>query len=140
MGSESAITSVFNTAAGTHLRDVWTFDRESETCLFMREDVRALTDDQDLRPFIDNERYGYITRLTYEALAHATYQYTVRGFDGFETFRTFLQTEDGEVVGVMASVDATTDVDYSALYEDLVGLAGYSHAEWNVGSDPGLVD
>ncbi len=34
----------------------------------------------DISQFIDNERFGYVTRDTYETLYYADYGYTVRGW------------------------------------------------------------
>ena len=89
---------------GESLRDVWLFDQWTYERLYVREDVAARTDDLDPEGFIDNERYGYVTRDTYETLYHAEFTYTVRGFSEFEQFRTFLEDADHRI-GLYAGFD-----------------------------------
>ncbi|WP_255149941.1 DUF7522 family protein [Halorarius halobius] len=122
-------TAVFREFAGTGLRDVWSFDVESERCLYIRRDVAERLEGHDPARYIDNERYGFITRHTYDDLTYADYEYTVRGFDEFTTFRTFF---DG--FGVLASVDADADIAFDALYETL------RNTEYAHGDDTGLID
>ena len=119
---------------GPSLRDVWTFDREGQECLYAREDVSEHLDGEDNDPgeFIDNERYGYITRLTYEQLTYTGYEYTVRGFTGFETFRTFLDDGSESPVGVLVSIDRASQVQFSELFSELLDVPGYGEPEWEV--------
>lgn len=112
-GCESFL-DLFEAFAGDTLRDVWVFDEDGEECLLLRDDVAQRLDGHDPERYIDNERYGFITRSTYDDLTYASYQYTVRGFDEFTTFRTFL----GEF-GVLASVDRGPDHDFSQLFDRL---------------------
>lgn len=101
--------------AGDALRDCWVIDLEGETLLYIRDDVAERVEAFDPGPYIDNERYGFITRDVYEDLSYAHYQYTVRGFDEFEQFRTF---PGAEPVGVLVSVDRTGErYDFGALYD-----------------------
>jgi hypothetical protein len=86
------------------LRDVWLFDQWTHERLFVRDDVAERLADVDVKGFVDNERYGYVTRDTYEAIWYSEYRYTVRGFESFEQFRTFL-AEDGMRIGFLASFD-----------------------------------
>ncbi|WP_255196318.1 DUF7522 family protein [Halorarius litoreus] len=109
-----AFVAIFREFAGDALRDVWTFDADGERCLYIREDVADSLDGHDPEQYIDNERYGYITRRTYNDLTYAEYQYTVRGFDEFSTFRTFI-----EDVGVLASVDRGKTHDFGELFDRL---------------------
>lgn len=106
--------------AGDALRDCWVIDLDGETCLYIRDDVAERVEAFDPEPYIDNERYGFITRDVYEDLSYAHYQYTVRGFDEFEQFRTFPGTEP---VGVLVSVDRIGEpYDFGALYDAIVGV------------------
>ena len=66
------------------LRDVWLFDQWTHERLFVRDDVAERLADVDVKGFVDNERYGYVTRDTYEAIWYSEYRYTVRGFESFE--------------------------------------------------------
>jgi hypothetical protein len=119
---------------GSSLRDVWTFDREGQECLYARDDVteHLAAEDHDPGEFIDNERYGHITRLTYEQLTYTGYEYTVRGFMEFETFRTFLDDGSESPVGVLVSIDRASQVQFSELFSELLDVPGYGEPEWEV--------
>jgi hypothetical protein len=107
---------------GESLRDVWLFDQWTHQQLYAREDVSAALADLDVEAFVDNERYGYVTRDTYETLYYAEYAYTVRGFDSFEQFRTFL-ADDETRVGVLASFDRRDGgYDWGALHEAVLAV------------------
>ncbi|WP_435195197.1 DUF7522 family protein [Natronomonas sp. EA1] len=125
--SRTSFLDLFRGFAGDALRDVWVFDKEGEACVYLREDVADQLEGHDPTTYIDNERYGFITRQTYEALTYTEYQYTVRGFGEFEQFRTFLPGVDG-YFGVLASVDPDHNHDYGALYRRLLGETGYEYA------------
>ncbi|SEP25781.1 hypothetical protein SAMN04487948_1282 [Halogranum amylolyticum] len=99
-----ALVATFRSFGEGALRDVWVFDQWTHQKLYSRDDVEDRLDNCDVAGFIDNERYGYITRDTYESLYYADYKYTVRGFSSFELFRTFFADDDGRV-GVIASFD-----------------------------------
>ncbi|WP_416841184.1 hypothetical protein [Haloferax sp. DFSO52] len=103
------------------LRDLWVFDRHGYEHLYIREDVADAIDSVDVAKFIDNERFGYITRDTYEALYYADYGYTVRGFDTFEQFRTFVGERP---VGMFAGFDrGSAGRDFSVLNDQLQAMA-----------------
>lgn len=105
---------------GDALRDVWVFDTSAHRSLYLREDVAAELEPLEVERYIDNERYGYLSRETYESLHYATYEYTVRGFDEFEQFRTFLFGDD-VMVGLFASFDReAVPCDYGVLYDAVV--------------------
>lgn len=113
---------------GTGLRDLHVFTTESHEALYLRDDVEENLANVSLDKYIDNERYGYVTRETYQDLHYTEYRYTVRGFGGFEQFRTFLGPEND--LGVLASFDQGTEHEgWLALQERLeavvsdVGLA-----------------
>ena len=109
------LLAVFREFGGDALRDVWLFDERTFERVYVRSDVaEAISDaDLDVERFVDNERYGFVTRQTYESLYYADYGYTVRGLSTFEIFRTFL---GGELVGVFASFDRSEDgYDYGRL-------------------------
>ncbi|RDI70234.1 DUF7522 family protein [Halopelagius longus] len=117
------LVSVFEQFAGDALRDVWAFDERDFDELYVRPDVaeRLESDGLDVARFVDNERYGFVTRQTYESLYYADYGYTVRGLSAFEQFRTFLGDEP---VGVFASFDPADDCyDYAALHESIQSVA-----------------
>lgn len=103
-GVETALVSAFSGFGGEALRDVWLFDESEFKSLYLRDDVGEKLASVDVPKFIDNERYGFVTRDTYDQLYYASYRYTVRGFDDFEQFRTFVGSEDSHL-GVFASFD-----------------------------------
>ena len=113
-GTETLVT-VLRDAGGESLRDAWAFDETGYESVYLREDVAERVERIDVDRYIDNERYGYVTRETYESLHYTEYSYTVRGFEDFVQFRTFLETGDGNRVGVMASFDADANPDFRAL-------------------------
>jgi hypothetical protein len=114
-----ALVATFRSFGEDALRDVWLFDQWTHQKLYVREDVDARLDDLDVAGFIDNERYGYITRDTYEALYYADYDYTVRGFSTFELFRSFFADDEGRV-GVIAGFDRREGgYDFPALSTEL---------------------
>ncbi|WP_336359242.1 DUF7522 family protein [Haladaptatus sp. ZSTT2] len=105
------------------LRDIWLFNPTRYEALYIRDDVEANIEDINVNNFVDNERYGYITRDTYNALSHATYQYSVHGFDEFEQFRTFFGEETTDS-GVFISLDAHNGAyDFGDLYDKLMAYA-----------------
>ncbi|WP_276300974.1 DUF7522 family protein [Halorussus lipolyticus] len=113
--AKPALVEAFSTFGSDALRDVWLFDQRDHEELYLRDDVGEKIADVDVPRFVDNERYGYVTRDTYADLYYADYGYTVRGFDGFEQFRTFLADGD-EKVGVFGSFDHREGgYDFSAL-------------------------
>lgn len=105
------------------LRDIWLFNPTRYEALYLRDDVEASIEDINVNNFVDNERYGYITRDTYNALSHATYQYSVHGFDEFEQFRAFLGEKTTDP-GVFISLDAHNGAyDFGELYNHLIEFA-----------------
>lgn len=117
--AKDALVDVFSAFGDDALRDVWLFDQDDHEAMYLREDVERKVADLDVPVFVDNERYGYITRDTYGNLYYATYEYTVRGFDEFEQFRTFLATDDVKV-GVFASFDCRDGgYDFGELHESI---------------------
>ncbi|NEU56880.1 hypothetical protein [Halorussus sp. MSC15.2] len=118
----SALVEAFSTFGSDGLRDVWLFDQNAHEGLYVREDVERKITDLDVPRFVDNERYGYVTRDTYGDLYYASYAYTVRGFDEFEQFRTFLGDGD-ERVGVFASFDRRKGgYDFGALHDEIAAV------------------
>lgn len=117
------LLSVFREFGGETLRDVWLFDERTFEKVYVRPDVAdAIADgDLDVERFVDNERYGFVTRQTYESLYYADYGYTVRGLSTFEQFRTFFC---GQPIGVFASFDLSEDgYDYRRLNDSVQSLA-----------------
>lgn len=102
--AKTAILEAVREFGGDALRDLWVFDTEGHEALFLRPDVAAKVEDVDVESHIDNERFGYVTRDTYNQLYYAEYAYTIRGFDRYEQYRTFVGT-DGLRVGLFASFD-----------------------------------
>lgn len=126
-GSETkeALVSAFAAFGGDYLRDIWLFDQSDFEVLFLRGDVADKLEAVDVAKFIDNERFGFITRDTYDQLYYASYQYTIRGFDEFEQFRMFF--DDDRHVGMFASLDRRPGGhDYESLYRHVTDIAaGY---------------
>lgn len=121
---KEALVEAFQTFGDAALRDVWLFDQSAHESLYLRTDVERKIADVDVAKFVDNERYGFVTRDTYADLHYTTYEYTVRGFDGYEQFRTFL-SDDDEKIGVFASFDHRDGgYDFGVLYEDLIAVVG----------------
>lgn len=117
---KDVLVGTFRSFGGDDLRDVWLFDQTGHESLFVREDVASNLEDVDVSRYVENERYGYITRDTYSMLHYATYEYTVRGFDEYEQFRTFLQNGEKAKVGIFASFDQMNGGrDYAALQGQL---------------------
>ncbi|WP_411963677.1 hypothetical protein [Haloferax sp. YSMS24] len=117
----SRIVDTVRAFAGDALRDLWVFDRHGYEHLYLREDVADAIDSVDVAKFIDNERFGYVTRDTYEALYYAEYGYTVRGFDEFEQFRTFVGDHP---VGMLAGFDrGPAGRDFATLNDQLQVVA-----------------
>ncbi|WP_435178857.1 DUF7522 family protein [Halorussus sp. AFM4] len=115
--AKAALVDAFSIFEGDALRDVWLFDQRDHEELYVREDVCDKITDVDVSRYVDNERYGYVTRDTYSDLHYASYEYTVRGFDGYEQFRTFLDCADARV-GVFASFDRREGgYDFGALHD-----------------------
>ncbi|MGM0591706.1 MAG: DUF7522 family protein [Halobacteriota archaeon] len=113
------LVATFLDFGGDSLRTVWVFDQTTHERLYVREDVSASMGNDRVRKFVDNERYGYITRSTYESLYDCDYSFTVRGFDSFELFRTFIAT-DAKAVGVFAGFDAIEDgYDFGSLNREI---------------------
>jgi len=120
--AKRALVETFSTFGSDALRDVWLFDQQTHERLYVRDDVARKIADLDVPRFVDNERYGYVTRDTYSDLYYTDYAYTVRGFDGFEQFRTFLCEEDRRV-GVFGSFDRREGgYDFGALNDALADV------------------
>lgn len=116
------LVTALRDADGDSLRDAWLFDQQDHESVYVRDDVSERITDVDVEQYIDNERYGYITRSTYESLHYTDYEYTVRGFDEFLQYRTFLSTGEDRI-GLMASYDAEADIDFRPLTARLVEIA-----------------
>jgi hypothetical protein len=116
------LVATFREFGGADLRDVWLFDQWVHERLFVREDVAATLVDVDVVSCVDNERYGFVTRDTYEQLYSSDYEYTVRTLSTFKQFRTFLD-DDGDRVGVFASFDRSeSHRDFDALADAVADL------------------
>lgn len=119
---KAALVDALCDALGDNLRDVWVLDQRSQEPLYLREDVAEKINDVDVEKHLDNERYGFVTRQTYNLLHYSEFRYTHRGFDTWELFRTFIAT-DGDQVGVIVGVDADgTNYDFSALTDTIHDL------------------
>lgn len=119
---KAALVEAFSAFGSDALRDVWLFDQHDHEALYLRDDVAQKIADIDVPRFVDNERYGYVTRDTYSDLYYTDYDYTVRGFDGFEQFRTFLADGD-EKIGVFSSFDCRVGgYDFGALSDAISGV------------------
>jgi hypothetical protein len=120
--AKQALVETFSTFGGDALRDAWLFDQSDHEALFLRADVERKIADIDVTTFVDNERYGYVTRDTYSDLYYTDYRYTVRGFDDFEQFRTFLADDEAKV-GVFSSLDRRDGgYDFGALQADIADV------------------
>jgi|GEM_PF-634273 len=118
---KAALVTTLREFAGAALRDVHVFTRDGHEALYLRDDVAENLEDVDVARYIDNERYGYVTRSTYEGLHYATYEFTVRGFESFYQVRTFLGEADR--LGVLISIDrAAGGVDFAALQDRLADV------------------
>jgi len=116
----SQVIAVCRDHGGDRLRDVWIFDADRHTSLFVRDDVASTIDEIDVVRYVDAERYGYVTRDTYGELHHAEYRHTVRGFDEYDQYRTFLE-EGSDRIGLLASFDCGSGpCDYQALTSALI--------------------
>ncbi|AHG03969.1 hypothetical protein HALDL1_10420 [Halobacterium sp. DL1] len=112
--AKSALVSTLQAELGENLRDVWVLDERTQESLYLRADVAERVSDIDVEKFLDNERYGFVTRQTYNLLHYSDFRYTHRGFDTWELFRTFVGDETQ--VGVVVGVDSDgTNYDFGAL-------------------------
>lgn len=130
------IVATMRSFGGEALRDVWVFDQWTHEKLYARDDVDARLNTLDVAGFIDNERYGYIARGTYESLCYADYDYTVRGFSSFELFRTFLSNDNAHI-GIIASFDRRNGgYDFGTFSKEIKSaLDGYSVSEFTPTDD-----
>ncbi|KTG08372.1 hypothetical protein AUR64_19260 [Haloprofundus marisrubri] len=114
---------------GESLRDVWLFDQWTHEQLYLRSDAAADLSALDVDALVDNERYGYVTRDTYESLFADSYAYTVRGFEHSEQFRTFL-ADCNHRVGVLAGFDRPdAGHDFAQLHEDIAAAVSETPVE-----------
>ncbi|WP_435153043.1 DUF7522 family protein [Haladaptatus sp. DFWS20] len=127
-GSEAkeALVSAFAEFGGENLRDIWLFGQSDYEMLYLRDDVSDKLEEINVSKFVDNERFGFVTRDTYDQLYYASYQYTVRGFDDFEQFRMFF-ADDERNVGMFTSLDLQPGGhDYESLFRHVTDIAsGY---------------
>jgi hypothetical protein len=121
VSAHAALLAALKGECGPALRDVHVMDEHTHESVFLRSDVRERLADVSLERYIDNERLGYLSHDTYEGLHYAEFRYTVRGFDEFTQFRTFLGDGEGRI-GVLASVDAAASPDFDALFEAVSGV------------------
>ena len=124
--AKSALVETLNGELGDNLRDVWVLSERTQEPLYLREDVAERVSDLDVEKFLDNERYGFVTRQTYNLLHYSEFRYTHRGFDTWELFRTFV-VDDPTQVGVIVGVDSDgTHYDFGAL-ADAIRELGETH-------------
>lgn len=120
--TKRAVVDAFAEFGGDALRDIWLFDQTRHEALHLRDDIRTKVERIDVATFINNERYGYVTRDTYGQLYYASYQYTVRGFGEYEQFRTFVPDGD-EKIGIMGSFDQRDGgYDFESLNDSVVDI------------------
>ncbi|MFB6069358.1 MAG: hypothetical protein ABEJ90_05485 [Halobacterium sp.] len=121
--SKRALVSALRDRVSDDLRDVWLLDEDTQEPLYLREDVADRISDVDVEKHLDNERYGFVTRETYNLLHYSEFRYTHRGFDTWELFRTFV-VEDGTKVGVVVGLDSNGHTyDFSTLTDTIHDLA-----------------
>ena len=122
-GAKLALVDAIEDALGDRLRDVWVLDQRAQEPLFLREDFAERISDVDVEKYLDNERYGFVTRETYNLLHYSEFRYTHRGFDTWELFRTFVDDGDQQV-GVVVGVDADgTNYDFGGLTDKVHAVA-----------------
>ena len=110
-------------AVGGNLRDTWVLDQRTQQPLYLRDDVESRISGVDVERHLDNERYGFVTRETYNNLHYSEFRYTHRGFDTWELFRTFLVGDDTQV-GVVVGLDTNgKQYNFNELTDDIWTLA-----------------
>ena len=120
---KAALVQTLVDEVGGNLRDTWVLDQRSQQALYLRDDVESRISDVDVEQHLDNERYGFVTRETYNNLHYSEFRYTHRGFDTWELFRTFL-VEDGTKVGVVVGLDTNgKQYNFNELTDDIWALA-----------------
>ncbi|WP_232685660.1 DUF7522 family protein [Halobacterium zhouii] len=123
-GGKAALVRTLVDAVDGNLRDVWVLDQRTQEALYLRDDVESRISDVDVEQHLDNERYGFVTRETYNNLHYSEFRYTHRGFDTWELFRTFLVDDDTKV-GVVVGLDTNgKQYDFNELTDDI-----WAHAE-----------
>lgn len=122
-GAKAALVELLVDAIGENLRDVWVLDQRTQEPLYLREDVAERVDDINVEKFLDNERYGFVTRQTYNLLHYSEFRYTHRGFDTWELFRTFVVDSETQV-GVLVGLDSDgTNYDFTAYTDEIHDIA-----------------
>ncbi|MFC3476542.1 DUF7522 family protein [Halobacterium litoreum] len=121
--AKSALVDTLRDRVDGNLRDVWVLDEQAQEPLYLRDDIEERITDVDVEKYLDNERYGFVTRETYNRLHYSEFRYTHRGFDTWELFRTFVV--DGPTkVGVVVGVDSDgTNYDFAALTDAIYEVA-----------------
>lgn len=121
--AKGALVDAVEATVGDSLRDIWVLDEQTQEPIYLRDDVAERISDVDVEKYLDNERYGFVTRETYDLLHYSEFRYTHRGFDTWELFRTFV--EDGRrTVGVVVGIDADdAHHDFSALTDNVHAVA-----------------
>jgi hypothetical protein len=120
---KAALVRMLVDEVGGNLRDTWVLDQRSQEALYLREDVESRISDVDVEQHLDNERYGFVTRETYNNLHYSEFRYTHRGFDTWELFRTFLVDDDTKV-GVVVGLDTNgKQYNFNELTDDIWALA-----------------
>lgn len=121
-----ALVSAFAEFGGENLRDIWLFDQSDNEMLYLRDDVAEKLEEINVSKFVDNKRFGIVTRDTYDQLYYSSYQHTVRGFDDFEQFWMFF-ADDERNVGMFGSLDLQPGGhDYESLFQHVTDIAsGY---------------
>jgi hypothetical protein len=120
---KAALVRMLVDEVGGNLRDTWVLDQRSQEALYLREDVESRISDVDVEQHLDNERYGFVTRETYNNLHYSEFRYTHRGFDTWELFRTFLVDDDTKV-GVVVGLDTNgKQYNFNELTDDIWELA-----------------
>jgi hypothetical protein len=120
---KAALVRMLVDEVGGNLRDTWVLDQRSQEALYLRDDVESRISDVDVEQHLDNERYGFVTRETYNNLHYSEFRYTHRGFDTWELFRTFLVDDDTKV-GVVVGLDTNgKQYNFNELTDDIWALA-----------------
>jgi hypothetical protein len=120
--AKAALVDALAADLGDALRDVWVLDEQTQEPLYLREDVAERIEDVDVEQYLDNERYGFVTRETYNLLHYSEFRYTHRGFDTWELFRTFV-VDGPEKVGVVVGLDTADGYDFGGLTDTIHGIA-----------------
>jgi hypothetical protein len=122
------VQDFFEEHAGEHLRSIVRYDRDGYEIVFLRDDVAAQYDDQELDNAIDQNRLDSLTSPVYEdvfAKDHGEMRCLVQCFEN--TLDMNLILDDG--IGAIVTLDAAAIADCHGLITKAHDLLDTEHEQ-----------